>query len=88
MTTDNFYHVSGFKRDDPIRVSVIVAAADRHAAFEAAALIAGPEYQLRHVSSLTHAVPDAVTDRLITNAELFAAVPALNPQPSPRRVRR
>jgi hypothetical protein len=83
MTTK---HVHGFKRGDgEVRVSVIVDADALGNPFPAAQAIAGPDYCFHATDTIHHPVPDAVKYRLLTNAELYAAVPEMNPQ---RRARR
>ena len=85
MTTS--YHVYGFRRDDySVRISVIVDS-DGGEAFKIAGAIAGPEYCLHASSNILHSVPDAAKNRLfMSDEELFATVPEMNPKQ--RRVRR
>jgi hypothetical protein len=75
------YHVHGFSRsDDGVRVSIIVDVDTNTGgeAFELAQAIGGPDYCFHASENLLHPVPDTVKNRLLTNDELYAAVPELD----------
>ena len=69
-------------------VDAAANALDDHIA--AAEAIAGPDYCLHASENINRlvTVPDAVKNRLLTNEELFALVPELNPQRERRATRR
>jgi hypothetical protein len=87
MTT---YHVSNFKRGDShANVHVIVDAHDQDEAVDIAIGIAGDvcrfpvvgNYRFPSVGNINLPVPDTTKNQLLTNQELYAAVPELKPRP-------
>jgi hypothetical protein len=87
------YRVHGFRCDDTsVHVSIIVDIewSDRASGkqFEIAKTIGGDDYCFHASENLFHPVPETVKNRLLSNEELYALAPQLNPQPTRRAARR
>jgi hypothetical protein len=85
------FHVYGVRRDDTkTHVCMIVDSdyPEGDSPHTIAAKIAGPEYSFHASSNIFQAVPDHVKNRLfVSDEELYAAVPELNPRRRRSRAR-
>jgi hypothetical protein len=83
------YRVHGCRRDDTdVCIKVLVDAKVVGPARTIAQEIAGPEYFFYHTSICIHPIPDEIKNKLLSNEELYAAVPALDPHTQQRRASR
>jgi hypothetical protein len=83
------YRVHGCSRDDTdVTVNVLVDAKATGSARHLAQEIAGPEYSFYHTSICLYLIPDEIKNKLLSNEELYLAVPALDLRPRQRRTSR
>ena len=80
------YRVDGFKRSEHGSRTIVIVDADPNCGImegrphHIAEALAGPDYCFHSSQNINHSVPDAAKNRLLTEEELYAAVPEMNPR--------
>jgi hypothetical protein len=87
--TKKSYYVSGFRHDDTsAKVNMIVDAGSMENKTAIAEAIAGPEYMFHMSMNISGVVPETAKNRLLTEAELYAAAPEFDLRARKRKTRR